>query len=370
MALQPLAEVPVNPWIAALPKADLHLHQEELPRLDRVVARRLGRPPYDWRRWLEQLLVETKPGMERLAGIYVPDPILHLYALPGDAPNFIVAKVADALREAAADGAVLAEVRFGTTGQALTRPDFMALFREAERQVQAEYPRLRAEAIGYLSLDNEPVRLHSAERQFEACLRSAHEGLAGLDFMVAPYDTEADPALWAIAYRWAARAADAGLGITVHAGEFSAANLRAALDVPGLRRLGHAVYAASDPRLLDRLARSGVAVECCLSSNVVLGAVPSYEAHPIWQFMAAGVPVTLNTDDPVRIWTTIGREYAIAAALGFSPRDLLAFTRNAIQASFTTTSRRSVLLHEVQQWEAGLQDVAPLTLDGGKEVGQ
>jgi adenosine deaminase len=348
MALQPLAEVPVSPWIAALPKADLHLHQEERPRLDRVVACRQGRPPYDWRRWMERLLVETGPGMERLAGMFVPDATLSIDGVPGDAPEFIIAKVANALREAAADGAVLVEVRFGTAGLALTRPDFMALFREAERQVQAEYPRLRAEAIGYLSLDNDPARLRSAGRQFGACLRSAREGLAGIDFMVAPYDTEADPALWAIAYRWAARAADVGLGITVHAGEFSTANLRAALDMPGLRRLGHAVYAASDPRLLGRLVRSEAAVECCLSSNVILGAVPSYEAHPIRQFVAAGVPVTLNTDDPVRIWTTIGREYAIAAALGFSPRELLAFTRNAIQASFTTAARRSALLDEVQ----------------------
>jgi adenosine deaminase len=359
MALQPLVEVPVSPWIASLPKADLHLHQEERARLDRVVAFRLGRPPYDWRRWMERLLVETGPGMERLAGMFVPDATLPIDGVPGDAPEFIIAKVADALREAATDGAILVEVRFGTAGLALTRPDFMALFREAERQVQAEYPRLRAEAIGYLSLDNDPARLHSAECQFEACLRSAREGLAGIDFMVDPYDTEADPALWAIAYRWAARAVDVGLGITVHAGEFSTANLRAALDVPGLRRLGHAVYAASDPQLLERLVRSSTAVECCLSSNVVLGAVPSYGTHPIRQFMAAGVPVTLNTDDPVRIGTTIGREYAIAAALGFSPRELLAFTRNAIQASFTTAARRSTLLKEVQRWEAGLQDEAP-----------
>ncbi len=359
MHLQPLAEVPVSPRIAALPKADLHLHQEERPRLDRVVARRQGRPPYDWRRWMERLLVETEPGLGRLDALFVPDATLPLGGVPGDAPEFIIAKIADALREAAADGAVLVEVRFGTTGQALTRPDFMALFREAERQVQAEYPRLRAEAIGYLLLADDPARLHSAERQFEACLRSAREGLAGLDFMVDPYETEADPALWATAYRWAARAADVGLGITVHVGEFSAAALRAALDMPGLRRLGHAVYAASDPRVLEQLARSGAAVECCLSCNVVLGAVPSYEAHPIRQFVAAGVPVTLNTDDPVRIWTTIGREYAIAAALGFSPRELLAFTRNAIQASFTTAARRSALLDEVRQWEADLQDDAP-----------
>jgi adenosine deaminase len=54
--------------------------------------------------------------------------------------------------------------------------------------------------------------------------------------------------------------------------------------------------------------------------------------------------VTLNTDLPVHVCTTIGREYAIAAALGFSPNDLLGFTRNAIGAAFTTSERRAALL--------------------------
>jgi adenosine deaminase len=61
--------------------------------------------------------------------------------------------------------------------------------------------------------------------------------------------------------------------------------------------------------------------------------------------------VTLNTDDPVRIWTTIGREYAIAAALGLSPAQLLECTRNAVRASFTTAERRSALMAELKQWE-------------------
>lgn len=167
--------------------------------------------------------------------------------------------------------------------------------------------------------------------------------------MVFPYHTEAEPDLWAGVYRWAARAVDAGLGITVHSGEFSTANVAAALRVPGIQRLGHAVHAARDERLLEQLARSSVTVECCLSCNVILGAVPSYEAHPIRRFVAAGVPVTLNTDLPVHAWTSIGREYAIAAALGFSLRDLVAFTRNAIQASFISAERRSALVDDLQE---------------------
>ncbi len=179
----------------------------------------------------------------------------------------------------------------------------------------------------------------------------AREGLAGVDFRVDPYDTEADPVLWTIAYGWAERAAGAGLGITVHAGEFSTANLAAALRMPGLRRLGHAVHAAGDPRLLEILVRTGVTVECSLTCNVVLGAVPAYEDHPIRRFAAQGIPVTLATDLPVHVCTTIGREYAIAAALGFAPRELAAFTNNAIQASFASPARRSRLVDEMRQWE-------------------
>jgi adenosine deaminase len=180
----------------------------------------------------------------------------------------------------------------------------------------------------------------------------AKEGLAGIDFSVSPYAAEVNPALWSVLYDWAARAADAGMGITMHAGEFSTANVAAALRIPGLRRLGHAVYVAADSSLLEQMARSGVTAECCLSCNVILGAAPSYETHPIRLLMEAGVPVTLNTDNPVRICTTIGREYAIAAALGFSPGELLGFTRNAIQASFTSSALREALLDEVQASQA------------------
>jgi adenosine deaminase len=134
------------------------------------------------------------------------------------------------------------------------------------------------------------------------------------------------------------------LGITAHVGEFSPANILTALRVPGLTRLGHLVYAASDPRLLEAVARSGVTAECCLTCNVVLGATPSYADHPIRQLVAAGVPVTLNTDDPVRVATTIGREYAVAARLGFTTDELLGFTRNAIRAAFLPAARRAELL--------------------------
>jgi adenosine deaminase len=182
-----------------------------------------------------------------------------------------------------------------------------------------------------------------------ACLAAAREGLSGIHILPDPYDAEMD---WTPVSKWAGRAADAGLGIAAHAGEFSTANIAAALRTPGLTRLGHAVYAARDPWLVEQVANSGVTVECSLSCNVVLGAVESYEDHPIQQFIAGGIPVTLSTDDPVRVVTTIGREYAIAAALGFSEEELLGFTRNGLRASFAPAARRDALLATIDSERA------------------
>jgi adenosine deaminase len=105
--------------------------------------------------------------------------------------------------------------------------------------------------------------------------------------------------------------------------------------------------AARDGALLAEirhLVDRSITVECCLTSNVVLGAVESLEVHPIRVLIEAGVPVTLCTDDPVRLCTGIGREYDLAARLGFSEYDLLAFTRQGIAASFTTNERKTALL--------------------------
>lgn len=332
-SIPPLGELPVAPEVLALPKADLHLHQEQSPRLDRVLARLDGRAPYDWETWARGLMAETPPGMPRLGKLsqVFPAPLTH------DAdPEHFIARVEDLLDEAARDGAVLVEVRFGN--ETMLRPDFMAHVREAERRVQARYPRLHAEAVAVLLLWFTPERL---EPILQGCIRLAREGLGGVDLLYAPYDAEAD---WSTAHRVAARMADAGLGVTAHAGEFSTANIAASLRTPGLTRLGHATYAAQEPRLLDLLAESRVTVECCLTCNVVLGAVPSYEDHPIRRFVERGIPVALGTDNPVQLCTTIWREYAAAAALGFSAADLLAFTRNAITASFAIAERKQFLL--------------------------
>ena len=344
--LAPLLDVPIPEDVAALPKADLHLHQELFPRLERLIARRDGRAPYDWRAWARRVLDEVPAGPERLAAIYRPDEALGVDRSLDRDPELFVARVEDILAEAADDGAIYVEVRFGAD-RLVALPDFMALLREAERRVRTRHPRFFAEALGHLQVRDDAERLRAEEQKLAACLRAARVGLGGIDLLVNPYDATDDSALWGVAYGWAERAAAEGLGVTVHVGEFGTASVAAALRTPGLRRIGHGTHVADAPRLLELLLRSGVTVECSLTCNVVLGSAASYQAHPIRRFVAAGVPVTLNTDLPVHACTTIGREYAVAAALGCSPRDLLAFTRNAIAAAFTTEERRAALLRGI-----------------------
>lgn len=337
-ALDPLGDVRIDPIIVALPKADLHVHAEADGRLDRVLAARGSGAARDWIPFARRLM-GLPPGMPRLRawgqGEQRCRPAEEVDALDAR-PELFVARVEDLLEEAAADGALLVEPTFG--GGTILYPDFVALFREAERRVQARHPRFRAEPLIALYPHRGPDEL------LAACVRAAPEGLAGVNLLPIPYDEEADPAPMRA---WAARAADAGLGVAAHAGEFSTANLASTLRLAGLRRVGHAVHAAADPRLLDDLAASGVTVECCPTCNVLLGAVPTYQEHPVRRLVEHGVPVALATDNPLRCRTTIGREYAVAAALGFSAAELRGFTLNAVRASFATDARRVELLREL-----------------------
>ena len=285
------------------------------------------------------------PGMPRLEAIKGELEVDDLDML---AKDHFVEWVADAMYDAAREGVILVEIRFGA--EWVKWPDLMPGFQEAERQVQSSYPDFCAEVI------MSGVRTPQPD-VMDACLEARRAGLAGIDLFPAPYEREADPAEWNELYSWAERAAEVGLGVTVHAGEFSPANIRSALRVPGVTRLGHAVHAAFDTALLDEMAEAGVTVECCLTSNVVLGSVPSLKDHPIRTFIDAGIPVTLSSDDPVSLNTTIGKEYELAAGLGFDTPALLEFTRNGIASSFTSSERKTALLSRIAQTEI---DMGPL----------
>lgn len=141
---------------------------------------------------------------------------------------------------------------------------------------------------------------------------------------------------------------EAGLACNVHAGEFGGPDsIRAALELP-VQRIGHGVRAIEDPALMAELAERGIVLEVCPTSNVATGVFPSYAEHPLPKLIAAGITVTLSSDDPPYFHTSIGHEYDLAAEhFGFGEDALMAMTRNSIAAAFVDLETRQRLLQRL-----------------------
>ncbi|MBM3785985.1 MAG: adenosine deaminase [Acidobacteria bacterium] len=130
-------------------------------------------------------------------------------------------------------------------------------------------------------------------------------------------------------------AAEAGLHFVPHAGETSnAQDVWDAVEM-GAARIGHGIRAVEDRSLLALLRERNIPLEVCPVSNVRTGAVERMESHPLRRLFDAGVPVTLNSDDPGLFQTTLAREFESARdVLGFTERELREIAANAERYAF------------------------------------
>jgi aminodeoxyfutalosine deaminase len=145
----------------------------------------------------------------------------------------------------------------------------------------------------------------------------------------------------------------AGLHSVPHAGETTGPEeIWAALHDLGAERIGHGVSAAQDEKLLKHLAETGIPVETSLTSNIRTKAVPSLAEHPLPRLLDAGVTVTLNTDDPGMFGTDLNREYLLChEAFGLGRAELAELARNAARAAFCSEQTRSRLLEGIDAVE-------------------
>jgi len=146
-------------------------------------------------------------------------------------------------------------------------------------------------------------------------------------------------------------AREAGLGITMHAGELMGwESVQAVMDHIRPSRIGHGVRAIENPDLVKRIVDEGVVLEICPVSNIELGVFPSYADHPFGKLREAGCKVTLSSDDPPFFWTSLKKEYAVAKEhFGLSDADLTAVTRTAIEAAFVDRKTRTALLAKLEK---------------------
>jgi adenosine deaminase len=325
-------DLPILPSIAALPKVDLHVHAEAGPRLDRIINRESA---IDWRSWIDTTMASIGPGYKRLeamARVQIDTSI-------ENDPVLLEERIFDLMFESAVEGSIYGEFRFGAG--TLENKHFLDAFRRAERRTATQFPNFAAEAVATVLVN--PDRT-TADRVFELCLESRTTSIVGIDIIPTPYIQEAD---WSCLRSWCERFANADLGITVHAGEFSEANLESAIDTPGVSRIGHAVHARNRNDLIGKVVDRNITLEMCISSNVVPGAISGYNEHPIMRFYGNGALLALGSDDPVRMRTNIGREYQLASYHGLSDAQLLDLTLRSIRSSFAPDARKRKLIEFV-----------------------
>ena len=142
---------------------------------------------------------------------------------------------------------------------------------------------------------------------------------------------------------------DAGLKVTVHAGEAAGAeSMWQAIKELGAERIGHGVKAIHDPRLMDYLVEKRIGIESCLTSNFQTSTVDSLSLHPIKQFLEHGVLACLNTDDPAVEGIELPYEYEVAAPqAGLSQTQIRQAQINGLELAFLTEEDKSALQEKV-----------------------
>ncbi|MEU8813159.1 adenosine deaminase [Actinoplanes sp. NPDC048796] len=148
------------------------------------------------------------------------------------------------------------------------------------------------------------------------------------------------------------KARAAGLHSVPHAGETTGPEtIWDALRELGAERIGHGISAAQDPALMAHLAEHGIPLEISPTSNLRTRAVPSLDEHPLATLVGAGVPVSINSDDPPMFGTTLDQEYAVAARLlDLDARGVAGLARAGVEQSFLAPERKKALLAEIDDY--------------------
>jgi len=141
------------------------------------------------------------------------------------------------------------------------------------------------------------------------------------------------------------KASDAGLQITVHAGEAAGPeSVWHAIEKLGATRIGHGVTCVKDQKLMDYMLKHKIGIESCLTSNYQTGTIKDLSNHPIKTFLANGLNVCLNTDDPAVENIELNDEFNLATnLLKLSEKQITQLQNNAIDMSFLSNKEKESL---------------------------
>ncbi|WP_406863416.1 adenosine deaminase [Streptomyces sp. HUAS MG47] len=335
----------LHPFIAGLPKAELHVHHVGSAS-PRIVAELAARHP--------DSKVPTDP--EALAAYFTFTDFAHfievylsvvdLVRTPEDV-RLLTFEVARDMARQNIRYAELTVTPFSSTRRGIDEHAFMAAIEDARRAAEAELGvvlRWCFDIPGEAGLEAaaETARLAVTDGLRPEGLVSF--GLGGPEIGVPrpqfkPYFDQAIAA---------------GLYSVPHAGETTGPEtVWDALNDLGAQRIGHGTSSVRDEKLLAHLAEHRIALEVCPTSNIATRAVATLEEHPIRRMVDAGVLVTVNSDDPPMFGTDLNNEYAVAARLlGLDERGVADLAKNAVEASFLDPAGKAVIAGEIDAYTA------------------
>jgi adenosine deaminase len=261
-------------------------------------------------------------------------------------PEVIYRVTREAVEDAAADNVRYLELRF--TPVALSRAerfplgDVMDWVCESARKAAQEHKI----QVGLIASVNRHESVELAEQVAWLAADRKERGLLALDLAGNEAEFPAEPFLGVFK-----EARQAGLKITVHAGEWGpASNVREALEVLQAERIGHGVRVMEDSGVVELARERGTTFEVCVTSNLQTGVIASIDAHPLMPMLKSGLNVILATDDPSISRITLSDEYRRACEeLGMALDDLKDRILAAAEASFLPDHDKSRLAADLQK---------------------
>jgi adenosine deaminase len=321
--------------LRTLPKAHLHVHLEGAMRPDtlRQLCEVHGRPA---------------PSVAGRYGTFAQFQRLYLEARAAVASvDDLVRLVDEVVEDAAVDGAVWIEPSVYLPGHSALGPDHFVLevLLEAGRRAAAA----TGVGVGWILTADRTKDPESASEQAALAARYRDEGVVGLG--LANDEAASPPEIFAPAFA-AARAS--GLLSVPHAGEHvGPVSVRGAIDALGADRIQHGVRGVEDPALVDRLASDGICLDVCPTSNVSLRVVEVLEDHPLPALVAAGVPCSVNADDPLLFGVGLLDEYEVCRErLGLDDAALATCARSSLEHSAAPPELRADGARAIDAWLA------------------
>ncbi len=323
--------------LRAIPKVELHRHLEcsLRPSTLRELLGGAGlEVPTDQAKFdLKYLVTQPMDDLEAVLGKFL--------ATQGvlSTEDVLTRITFEAIEDAYADGIRILELRYA--------PTFIQLGHEhlSFKQIHAAILRGVAKAksipvaVGLIAIIQRTLSFEEGERVTKFVIENC-DSFVGLD--LADNEVGFDSKKFAPLFQ---RAKRAGLHITVHSGEADVPGspefVRDAIEVLGAERIGHGVQIYQSPSMIEFVKSRRIPLELCPTSNWLTNAVTALRKHPFQILMKAGVPVTINSDDPGVFGIDLTNEYEVLHEhFGFTEAEFNQCNDTAAAASFIPFAER------------------------------